>query len=74
MPAVRLILGGDHARFLDTVEMGVLPEVGGRLALDQGGTPIDLEVVAVEAMQSGSELFGASEPFAICRRIFEPHH
>ncbi len=74
MPAVRLILGGDHARFLDTVEMNRLPEVGGRLALKQDGRSMDLEVVAVETMQSGGGLFGASEPFAICRDVLELQH
>jgi|FLYM01.1.fsa_nt_gi hypothetical protein len=74
MPAVRLILGGDHARFLDTVELNRLPEIGGRLALEREGRAFDLEVVAVETMQSGGGLFGASEPFAICRDVLEPQH
>lgn len=72
MPAVRLILGGRNARFLDTIEMGSLPEVGGRLALDHGDGPIDLEVMAVETMETGGGLFSAREPFAICRRVLEP--
>jgi hypothetical protein len=74
MPAVRLILGGDHARFLDTVEMSRLPEIGGRLALEHGGRAFDLEVVAVETMQSGGGLFAAAEPFAICRDMLEAGH
>lgn len=74
MPAVRLILGGDHARFLDTVELSRIPEVGGHLALEREGRKFKLEVVAVETMKSGGGLFGASEPFAICRDLVEAQH
>lgn len=68
MPAVRLILGGSHARFLDTIDMNRLPEIGGRFALEHEGRALDLEVVAIEGAQS------RGEPFAICRDRLEAQH